>query len=61
AFLIGVFVLWVQQELPKKMEALEKDVTMQLTVTFLIVLSLFFLVLISAALRRWRRQEKEDL
>ncbi|MCB1140477.1 MAG: sodium:calcium symporter, partial [Leptospiraceae bacterium] len=61
AFLIGVFVLWVQQELPKKMEALEKDVTMQLTVTFLIVLSLFFLVLISAALRRWKKQEKEDL
>ena len=61
AFLIGIFVLWIQQELPKKMEAMGKDLTMQLTVTFLIVLSIFFLILISAAVRRWRRQEKEDL
>ncbi len=61
AFLILIFILWIQQELPKKLEALESDVTMQLTVTFLVVLSAFFLILISAALRRWRKQEKEDL
>ena len=61
AFLIFVFVLWIQQKLEEKIDLFQSDVTMRLTVTFLVLLSVFFLILISTAMRRWQRQEKEDL
>ena len=54
-FLITIFVSWCWLKLPDRIEEIRSDTTVQLSIGVLILLEIFFLWVVSRAIKRWNK------
>jgi SNF family Na+-dependent transporter len=57
-FLITVLISWCWLELPKRFDEISTNRTVQLSMLILVLLELFFLWVVSRAIKRWDEEEK---
>ena len=58
-FLITILTAWCWLELPKRIVEIRNDVTVQLSIGVLILMELFFLWVVSRAIKRWDEEERD--
>jgi len=57
-FLVIVLVAWCWLKLPDRIEEIRSNTTVQLSISVLVLLELFFLRVVSRAVKRWDAEEK---
>ncbi|MGL6196398.1 MAG: sodium-dependent transporter [Thermoguttaceae bacterium] len=58
-YLIIVFVCWMYAELPAKLNELQKNISAQLSIGFLLLLVGCFMLIVSQSIRKWEKEDKE--
>ncbi|MCS7205971.1 MAG: sodium-dependent transporter [Leptospiraceae bacterium] len=58
AYLLIIFISWLYQKLPLYVETLVQNPTARITFSFVVLLSLFFILLIAQANRNWNKQSQ---
>ena len=59
-FLITILVAWCWLKLPERIEEIRNDTTVQLSIGVLILLEIFFLWVVSRAIKRWNAAERSS-
>ena len=57
-FLITILVSWCCLMLPERITEIQSDTTVQLSIGVLVLFELFFLWVVSRAIKRWDEEEK---
>lgn len=57
-YLIIIFAAWAYQKIPDYIQLLQTDTVARLTMLFITILFVFFLLLIHLAVKRWQRMEE---
>ena len=58
-FLIAIFMLWCCFNLPDRIEEIRSNTSVQLSLGVLVLLELFFLWVVSRAIKRWDKEERD--
>ena len=56
-FLLAVFVIWLYQTAGQYIQKIGHDPVVAISVAFIIMVLLFFLMIITQSVRRWKRNE----
>ena len=59
-FLVTIIVAWCWLKLPERIEEIRSNTTAQLSIGVLVLLGLFFLWVVSRAIKRWDEAERSD-
>jgi SNF family Na+-dependent transporter len=60
-FLVVIFSLWCWLNLPERIAEIRKDTAVQLSIGVLVLIELFFLWVVSRAIKRWDEEERQGL
>lgn len=58
-YLLVIFVVWAYQKVPGYVDSLETNHVARYTLYFIVLMAVFFLLLIMAAVNRWKKLEEE--
>jgi len=58
SYLLIVFISWLYQKLPSYIQTLQTNTTARFTFFFIVLLSIFFILLIVQANRNWKKENQ---